>query len=362
MSNVYKISEGSSILLDLIRGITAQLVVIGHGIAFFHILPYLQPPVLPWMQNVAVLIFFILSGLLISYSTIRKMHKVPNYGFKHFFMDRFSRIYTAFIPALVFVFLVDTLSITLGAQIANFDLKTGIGNVFMLQDFPFLKHIGVKITSFGSARPFWTLAVEWWIYLFFGFVLLVSLKKKTTLFKVGILGVLSIVPFYNLVAGRGNGLFLFWLFGALVFVLLKYNTLTKFSKRTKQIALIFILLSAGARVLYTMVEYEAIFAFLLAMALLLCMDLSKNWKVKKGLEKAIRFHANYSYTLYLIHYSVLSYIAFHYKGSNAFVLFIVVFLLSNVLSALLGYVSEMYLTPKVKKALYSTFIKPNSNG
>ena len=104
-----KLTKGNSIILDLIRGVSAQLVVIGHGISFFGIFKLVQQPNFPSIQNIAVLIFFILSGFLISYSTFRK----SNYGFKQYFIDRFSRIYTAFIPSLLFVFLLDYSSFAL---------------------------------------------------------------------------------------------------------------------------------------------------------------------------------------------------------------------------------------------------------
>ena len=68
----YKLTESNSIFLDLIRGLSSQLVVVGHGISFFGIFTSFHQPNFPWIQNIAVLIFFILSGFLISYSTFRK--------------------------------------------------------------------------------------------------------------------------------------------------------------------------------------------------------------------------------------------------------------------------------------------------
>lgn len=45
----YKLQEGSSLILDLIRGVSAQIVVIGHGISFFGIFTFLHEPNFPWM-------------------------------------------------------------------------------------------------------------------------------------------------------------------------------------------------------------------------------------------------------------------------------------------------------------------------
>ena len=106
----FKLSEGSSIALDLIRGISAQLVVVGHGLAFFGLARFLHEPSFPWMQNIAVLVFFLLSGFLIPYSVNRRSNRDTDYSFSYFFVDRFSRIYIPFLTALVFVFAIDWLS------------------------------------------------------------------------------------------------------------------------------------------------------------------------------------------------------------------------------------------------------------
>ncbi len=53
-----KLSENESIFLDLIRATASQLVLIGHAISYFSIATYLHQPYFPWMQNIAVVIFF----------------------------------------------------------------------------------------------------------------------------------------------------------------------------------------------------------------------------------------------------------------------------------------------------------------
>ena len=214
-----QLTEGSSLFLDLIRAISVQLVVVGHGISFCAIAKYLQPPYFPYIQNIAVVIFFILSGYLISNSIFYKLLTDKNYSFRSYFIDRFSRIYPAFIPALLFVLVLDYISKSISPQAYSytdaFDIKTFLGNIFMLQDFPFLKHISFPITSFGSARPLWTLAIEWWIYLWFGMLIIKIFKAKPSIITIVCFLFLCIVPLYNLISGRGNGLTLFWLFGLL---------------------------------------------------------------------------------------------------------------------------------------------------
>ena len=177
----------------------AQLVVIGHGISFTGIAPYLQQPNFPWMQNIAVLIFFILSGFLITYSLAGKA-KNDDYQYFNYLVDRSARIYTTFLPALVFVLSIDAISVLLSESgyryWSAFSVKTFVGNVFMLQDFP-----GMPITSFGSARPFWTLAIEWWIYLFVSAVSFFIFKDRS-LPLLACVVVFSVVPLYNLLGKR----------------------------------------------------------------------------------------------------------------------------------------------------------------
>lgn len=366
MKSNFKLTEGSSLILDLIRGLSAQVVVIGHGISFFGIFTFLHEPNFPWMQNIAVLIFFLLSGFLITYSTVRKLDK-ENYNFKYYFADRLSRIYTAFIPAIIFVLIIDSLCLYLKPNdyvySEAFNIKTLIGNLFMLQDYPFSYKLSTNfsITSFGSGRPFWTLAIEWWIYLFFGYLLLVIFKKrKLKLLNILVLLVFSIVPVYNLISGRGNGLTTYWIFGAIIYLIISLKILEKITYRLKVIMASGLLILAFVRAYFVMSAYDAIFAFLLSITLLLIIDLFKNIKFKKLFQKFIKFNASYSYTLYLIHYSILDFIFVNYSNYyNKYILFIIGFLVSNIISAVIGRYVEISLTYKVKQYLYK-FIKNKS--
>ncbi len=99
-----KLQPASSVLLDLIRGVSAQLVVIGHLLSFYKVYGYKEDSGQFIIQNFGVVVFFILSGFLIAYSVNGKN---PDYGFKEYFIDRASRIFIAFLPALVVIALLD---------------------------------------------------------------------------------------------------------------------------------------------------------------------------------------------------------------------------------------------------------------
>lgn len=61
----------TSIALDLLRAVAAQMVCVGHALAFFGVGDWLKPPFVPWMQNIGVLLFFVMSGLLITATLLR---------------------------------------------------------------------------------------------------------------------------------------------------------------------------------------------------------------------------------------------------------------------------------------------------
>jgi len=360
----YKLSHGSSVILDLIRGLSAQLVVIGHGLSFFGIFTFLHEPNFPWMQNIAVLIFFLLSGFLISYSISRKISK-QNYSFRHYFIDRFSRIYTAFIPALIFVLLLDSVSKQMDSGAYDYDsafnLPSFLGNILMLQDYPLFKMLkGTIVTSFGSARTFWTLAIEWWIYLFVGYFVLYFLKDKNSknLWNWLWLGFLSVVPMINLIIGRGNGLTTYWLMGATIYFIDRQNLLGEMSRWMKWLIVAVLGSVAMLRAYAVMDAYDAVFAFLLSIILWVVIDLYRTATIGDKQTKIIRFLASYSYTLYLIHYSILAFVEAHYAdehGGDPYLLFGASFLISNLVSMLIGYYTEVKLTPIIKLKLYKAY-------
>jgi len=355
----YKLTEGSSVILDLIRGVSAQMVVVGHGISFFGIFTFLHEPNFPWMQNIAVLIFFILSGFLITYSTIRKKINTNDYGFDYYFADRFSRIYTAFIPSIIFVLILDLISKSINPELycygKGLNIKTFIGNLFMFQDYPIFSFIrNYSITSFGSARPFWTLAIEWWIYLFFGYLLLVIFKKgKLTILNILLLLFFSIVPLSNLISGRANGLTSYWIFGAIIYFVLARNILKGTNQYFKVLFIIILSFLAMVRAYVKMDAYDPIFAFLLAIVVWLIIDVFKGKIIPRKITKVIRFNGSFSYTLYLVHYSILDFIKVHFgKTANPYLLFIIAFIVANLVSILIGRYTEVKLTGRVKEILY----------
>ncbi len=103
----------------------------------------------------AVMLFFLISGFVIFYSTEKKK---PD--FKTYFSHRWKRIYPIFLVALLLG------SINILSSWQSFPWRDFFGNLFMLQDWKEVKP-GVWFESFGGDLPLWSLAYEWWFYLLF---------------------------------------------------------------------------------------------------------------------------------------------------------------------------------------------------
>jgi len=341
--------ESTSILLHLLRALSVQMVVIGHGIVFFRIFILLQPPYFAFIQNIGVVILFILSGIVISFSICRNVDNNKNYCFRDYFINRFSRIYAGFIPALFFVAVIDLISISIdGTNYKHYDafnLITFVGNLLMLQDYPIIQFLSkfnpsINITSFGSGRPFWALAVEWWIYLLFGWVVLKDGQCRTKIFYI-ILFLFSIVPLFNLVNGRGHGLTLVWLMGVVIYYVYRNSKRINNLAHCLPLAILFLILS----ILYLSVRkeaYDLIFETLLSISIFFLVIYTNSAAIiaNGSFKKVIIYVSSYSYTLFLTHYSIFELFVNYEESYSHYLLFIIAFIMSNLVSSCLAHFFE----------------------
>jgi len=369
----FKLSENSSLGLDVIRIIAIQLVVIGHGISFMGIFTSFHPPNFPWVQNISVVVFFLLSGFLITHSTLKKMNN-PQYSFKEFFIERTSRIYSVYIPVLLIIVGLDGFLFLylINADIYNsYNIGTFFYNLLMLQDsFPLL----VNYTSFGSARPLWTLAVFWWIYMVFGWLLLGNRGIKK---KIIYLIILSLFVFLLAIIILGPRyitkvrILITWIFGSVVAILVNfienkdgtvllnqnYSSITKkiqiraqmlfnwFANRPKLCLILsaFFFGLACYVVYYSKVAYNISFSLLLTVSLYFFLNFSyrSRHKFSDRSKKIIKLFASYSFTLYILHYTLLWILSTFKSEISPYLLFVIGFSVSNLLSLVIAYFTEM---------------------
>lgn len=171
-------------LLDGLRGAAAVLVLISHA-RHFVVQDYgglVAPGLLAKafygataLGHQAVIIFFVLSGFLIS-GTVRRSVEAGRWQWRDYLSRRLSRLWTVLLPCLVLTVVVDqwTLAATGSAFYsggltfyssgpapsgAAYDPATILANVLFLQ--------GVAGPVLGSNGPLWSLANEFWYYIAF---------------------------------------------------------------------------------------------------------------------------------------------------------------------------------------------------
>jgi peptidoglycan/LPS O-acetylase OafA/YrhL len=157
--------------LEAIRGAAATYVALGHT------MPH-SGPLLSFGQE-AVIVFFLLSGFVIEFSS----RNTINRGFKFYFKKRFFRIYSI----LLCLFLVSILLETPAFSTIVF-WEQLLGNLLMLQDFDTGKPNVIVPTLFASAL--WSLHYEWWFYMIY-FPIVTKWREEQQTFIVGITGIVA---------------------------------------------------------------------------------------------------------------------------------------------------------------------------
>lgn len=223
----------ASVLLDLLRGIAALLVLLEHwrNLLFrdypqltAHKTLLLLPYALSAAGHQAVVIFFVLSGYLISGSVFR-MFERDQWSWRGYLTHRLVRLWVVLIPGLLLCALWDNLGIHLHIApdlyqglVANHltgDIRHALtarvffGNLFFLQS--------LLVPVFGSNGPLWSLANEFWYYLLFPLGL-IALRRQSRLSQRILSGVLFLAIAWFV---RHGILLLFpvWLAGTVLAVL-----------------------------------------------------------------------------------------------------------------------------------------------
>ena len=203
------LTKSTSLIFDSLR-LAAALTV-----AYFHCYLLWFPTntnflkIFSELAHFSVIIFFVLSGYLIGYTTTTN-----NRGLKKYFIARFSRLYSVLIPVLFIMFGIEQLIGYLDHS-SLLDLSRGMSFPRYIISGLFLNEIWFFSAAPALNAPLWSLSFEFWFYIIFGFWFF---RQKNNWKLTGLL-VLSI-----LIAGPKILLmFPIWLFGMLAFKLPKAN-------------------------------------------------------------------------------------------------------------------------------------------
>jgi peptidoglycan/LPS O-acetylase OafA/YrhL len=307
-------SEMASTYLDALRAAGANLVIASHVLALYFGIhdPYS-------LGNLGVAIFFLLSGFLIMQSMLNWLNK-PEPRVPGFLADRVARIMTPYVPALILIAFFNLMFIYTDHSQGgtNTGVLTFIGNLLLLQDhavFQGLQFAGIdlpwRIRSYNSAEPFWTVAIEMWIYVSMGlfFFCLLRRERINQWLAVALVAVAVPVLIWNAAAGGGKSLSLIWLLGAMagsLFHLWRANGYANIrGVATAVTAFSFIaLIGRAGKVGFHPFDLQSAILMAMIMVGVLALLITVR-RVPTALRGSVKFLASYSYSLYLIHNTVL---------------------------------------------------------
>lgn len=318
------INQEGSVFLDFFRGVSAQLVLIGHLLSFYGLQKIYN---IPLIQDFGVLVFFVLSGFLITKITLVKG---TNYGLNNFMTDRFSRIFYSFIPAMIFVLCIDVIW---KYKFQNYDysdhlnIQSFFSNLLMLQSCPL-----VNFEPFGSARTFWTVSIEWWFYVFFGLLYYRVKIIKPFIILLFLVSLLFVV--FNIT--RRSDLSIYWCIG-LLFALLDNNITLKIKPSLYIVTFFSFLIILLFRIISLTHLYDIgialFFGFMLYLVQNVPVTLTK-YVQNKGFVAFSKFLASFSYSLYLIHYTIVAFTMNFIRDMEMWQQLLLLFFLANFASYL----------------------------
>ena len=138
--------------------------------------------------------------------------------------------------------------------------------------------------------------------------------------------------------GVGMGLFSLWLAGTCVLLTLRMVQLPYWTSLLLALgAAVCFFLVTKARMEYNVLTYATLVVFLSAV---LAASQSRRLITSKPVIRSIKFFADYSFTLYLVHYSIM-FAAFLIRPERNFYIFAIMVLVANIVAIALAVPTEM---------------------
>ena len=314
-----RLTENQSLSFDSLRGVSALLVVASHCVQFFFLPsnPAYHKYVAMISQS-SVMLFFVMSGFLITKSMTGNISKNGHLDINDFFVKRFARIYPPLIASFLLVAIIVTILYATGLPMSGLP---GVPKQYSFSDFTssympsflFLNgflanfkdvihdNIGATFINLGvypsSNAPLWSLSIEVWYYVVAG--LAFSGKAKNV--------VLSIAVAY---AGyRLNGPFLMfsivWMAGSVCCLI--HDGVLKVSKYTRLFLTLLSCLYLVSCTYYLLTGYspQNLNKFNVASGLFFTMIIWNLFIVNDYRLNIFPRSASYSYTLYITHFPIV---------------------------------------------------------
>ena len=267
----------------------------------------------------AVVIFFVISGFLVGGVSLDRWLKhgpaVVSYA-----AARISRIYTVLLPALSLGFILDLIglnwvnaselytnpgqfhTISLANTLSGtINLPTFFGNLFMLQ--------GVVVDNLGSNGPLWSLSYEWWYYCLFALAGAAFTARTRVRYAYGVASVILAVLLPEKILLWG----VIWLLGIAAYAWIKSDRWHPQPWVGLAIFCVAIVISRMSHNQNNVENRESLaieFARDLGVAVAFVFAIASVNHLKRAIPLA-RMHlclANFSYTLYLVHFPMLMFV------------------------------------------------------
>lgn len=157
-------SRPLSIYLDLVRFTAALVVFLGHAARG----PAGGTGGLLWqltvLANDAVTVFFVLSGFVIAHVV-----STSERGPRHFFTNRAARIYSVAVPAVILTAVLDYLGSVINPSYSWYNnLHPELLPTWLPFALTFTDDIWGAYVPIGTNTPYWSLCFEVWYYILFG--------------------------------------------------------------------------------------------------------------------------------------------------------------------------------------------------
>lgn len=363
--NKFIISDPLSNFLDLLRWISALIVVLTHLrstiMVRYEDLEHINiiTSLFYFISNIghqAVIVFFVLSGFLVG-GNVYDLYRNGKFKWNIYLINRTSRLYIVLIPALICGFILDTIGST---NYINYYINTyGFGPFsYNVIDRMTIQNFFINLTmlqgsigtTFGSNGPLWSLAYEFWYYILFPMILSVFFNTN---YRIKLFYLLLIVLVCLMLNVTILIYFTYWIIGVITYQLIKnnYNTF-KFPKLSIIIFILSLYISTTSMI--------PIFKINMLILSITCayMIYSVN-KLDKGLFNFSinKQMSNFSYTVYLFHAPLLLFLTsfMGLEKNQPTTQVIIIFTVFLIFIYLYSYL--MYILFEKKTNKYRTYLK-----
>jgi peptidoglycan/LPS O-acetylase OafA/YrhL len=294
-------------LLHTIRWLAAGVVLIGHCDLYMALFGDREHPrqlfgYLGMHAHAAVIVFFVLSGYVVSFATERKL-SYREYSFRDYFLDRWSRIYSVLLAAIAFTLAIDRIGAAFRPVYRDpiyvpqdsFAVRLLV-NLFAVQGVQ-----GYRI-QLGTNAALWSIGYEFVFYILFGLIFFGRKLTSRRWVPLSLAGVLL-----ALVGGKMTGYFCVWSLGVLAYHLSRKRAFSSIS--VHPVLALITLWTANHVLIYENMLHAS--QFVQDASLAVAFALLLTFEIKPGFPSHVRwkwlnnYMAEFSYSLYSFHLPLL---------------------------------------------------------